>query len=126
MKAYISGKSVDIDGPLVEARVLRHRLMEIMEVEDIKQPNRSNVYPATRPDYYYLPRQNKPNGITGDGNYKFDLRECDDFILTPVKAGHDASPDEDRIVGLNLYGWEDAKVQRIDIAGTVLEEREPE
>ena len=35
-------------------------------------------------NYYYLPRQNKPYGAAGDGNYQFDLRECSDFILVPA------------------------------------------
>ena len=39
--------------------------------------------------YYYLRRQNKPHGATGDGGYEFDLTECSDFILTPMLAGND-------------------------------------
>ena len=107
MNAYISGVAVNVVGPLVSAHELRPILMEAIGVTDIIRGAGTGGPRFGGPiDYQYLPRQNKPNGITGDGNYLFDLRECNDFIMTPVAAGYDADFAYDRLKGLNLYGQE--------------------
>ena len=100
--AYISGLSVEFNNPIVESEILKQELMKVAGVRaDCKGDD-------PFPHHYFLPRQNKPNGITGDGPFCFDLRECNDFILVSVRAGYHCSGSEgdDRLIGLNMYGLE--------------------
>lgn len=56
---------------------------------------------------YWLPRQNRPNGETGDGNYRFDLRECNDFMLVHITE----KERDNNYEKLNLYGEEERKIK---------------
>ena len=92
MQATISGRVVHCMGSSIEAFCLNERLKFAI----------GNPEPPK--GYYYLPRQNKPNGITGDGAFKFDLEECSDFVLQPVTCDLPEHQREKHFHEINLYG----------------------
>ena len=92
--ATISGIRVEFPTSKVTARQLMDKFHPLMGWGNCHYRREKSL----SLEYYYLPRQNKPNGITGDGAYKFDLEECSDFVMVPVECN------SGEFTGLNLYG----------------------
>lgn len=95
MKAYISGLEVEFRERRVPAWLLRDSLMRVADVKN----------PPYEENAFYLPRQDKPDGITADGLYQFDLEEWNKFTLVLVK--------DRNYEGLNLFNREVEQKKRL-------------
>ena len=94
MIATISGCAVDLGS---RTRISANDLGPLLA---------SAIGAKTPAGYYYLPRENRKNGVTGDGNYQFDLRKCSDFILTAMPNANTRTEAElnAHYEKVNLYG----------------------
>lgn len=98
--ATMSGMEVVFPHPVVKASDLLDALMRVAGMKDRIVHVHRRAGPQTTP-CFYCPRQNIPNGITGEGGYEFDLRECSDFVLVSLPNPNYLGPDEDFAVLLN-------------------------
>ena len=93
MTVSISGKHHWVAGFTIKSNELLPMLKRLAGVENSSS-------------HYYLPRQNKPDGITGDGGFVFNLKECSDFVLVPLPSPDEHSSEVCRQAwnDVNLYG----------------------